>query len=428
MWLFVGCLGASQPSVVVAPSPGVEPTSAPVSVPLALDHDLFTEFGSGSAGVGHHFRVTTWPASVAAWPVPLAPRASPDALAIVGEVTIPVGLAGRTLYVVTAGYGGLDSKGVAAELDVVYAGGRTDNTRFLVGEHTWPAWAGVTGRNTNALVLGRNTGGDVLTAAVRAIPIEPGVSVERLVLRPRGGLALYLLAVAIDGASPSAGHSAADEGPPDGYSFAVPLGRAPALPGRSTALRGAVAAAGEALVFPDGAPARFWGVNLVGKGALPAPERADSVATGLAARGFDLVRLHHIDTEATLLNPRRLEVGQPLVRPDALDRLGPKADKVQALFITVDPARDTPQVVKQFADAFGPRIKGLTGTAAQIETVGKAYRVYYKEHRTGTGTGDYTMDHSSVLYLMGPDGAFISPVRAEQSGEEMAAMLGKLVN
>ncbi len=113
---------------------------------------------------------------------------------------------------------------------------------------------------------------------------------------------------------------------------------------------------------------------------------------------------------------------------DALDRLGPKADKVQALFITVDPARDTPQVVKQYAAAFGPRIKGLTGTAAQIETVGKAYRVYYKEHRTGTGTGDYTMDHSSVLYLMGPDGAFISPVRAEQSGEEMAAMLGKLVN
>ena len=113
---------------------------------------------------------------------------------------------------------------------------------------------------------------------------------------------------------------------------------------------------------------------------------------------------------------------------DALDRLGPKADKVQALFITVDPARDTPQVVKQYAAAFGPRIKGLTGTPAQIETVGKAYRVYYKEHRTGTGTGDYTMDHSSVLYLMGPDGAFISPVRAEQSGEEMAAMLGKLVN
>ena len=97
---------------------------------------------------------------------------------------------------------------------------------------------------------------------------------------------------------------------------------------------------------------------------------------------------------------------------DALDRLGPKADKIQALFISVDPARDTPQVVKQYAAAFGPRIKGLTGSPAQIEIAGKAYRVYYKEHRTGTGPGDYTMDHSSVLYLMGPDGAFISPVRA----------------
>ena len=113
---------------------------------------------------------------------------------------------------------------------------------------------------------------------------------------------------------------------------------------------------------------------------------------------------------------------------DALDRLGAKADRIQPLFITVDPARDTPQVVKQYAAAFGPRVKGLTGTQAQIEGAARAYRVYYKEHRTGSGANDYTMDHSSVLYLMGTDGAFVAPVRAEQSGEEMAAMVGKLVN
>ncbi|MSQ02275.1 MAG: hypothetical protein EXR71_10365 [Myxococcales bacterium] len=313
MWLLAGCLGAASP--VMAPTP-VQPVSAPRAVPLALDHDLFT----ASAGIGDHFRVTTW-ADGTAWPTPLHLRDAPDALAVTRETTIAVGQNGRTLYVVTAGYGGLDSKGVAAELDVVYASGRTDRTRLLVGEHAWPAWAGATGRATDALVVGRNAGGDVLTAAVRAIPIEPGAPVERLVLRPRGGLALYLLAVAIDAGSPSAGHAAADEGPPEGYPFAVPLARSPALPGPPAALRGPVRVEDEALVVANGSPARFWGVNLVGKGALPAPERAEAVADGLAARGFDLVRLHHIDTEATLLNPRRLEPGQPLASPAALDRL-----------------------------------------------------------------------------------------------------------
>ena len=113
---------------------------------------------------------------------------------------------------------------------------------------------------------------------------------------------------------------------------------------------------------------------------------------------------------------------------DALDKLGAKADRLQPLFITVDPKRDTPQVVKQYAAAFGPRIIGLTGSAEQIAAAAKAYRVYYAEHRTGPGPDDYSMDHSSVLYLMGPDGRFIAPMRADQTGPEMAAALTKLVS
>jgi protein SCO1/2 len=113
---------------------------------------------------------------------------------------------------------------------------------------------------------------------------------------------------------------------------------------------------------------------------------------------------------------------------DALDKLGAKADRLQPLFITVDPKRDTPPVVKQYAAAFGPRIIGLTGSAEQIATAAKAYRVYYAEHRTGTGPDDYSMDHSSVLYLMGPDGRFIAPLRADQTGQEMAAALTKLMS
>jgi protein SCO1 len=112
---------------------------------------------------------------------------------------------------------------------------------------------------------------------------------------------------------------------------------------------------------------------------------------------------------------------------DAMDKLGPAASRIQPLFITVDPKRDTPAVVKQYAAAFGPKIEGLTGTPEEIAEVAKEYRVYYAEHRTGSGPNDYSMDHSSVLYLMGPNGDFVAPVRADQSGEEIAVNLKKLM-
>ena len=111
----------------------------------------------------------------------------------------------------------------------------------------------------------------------------------------------------------------------------------------------------------------------------------------------------------------------------ALDKLGAKADRVQPLFVTVDPARDTPEVMRQYTAAFTPRLLGLSGTPEQIAAAAKAYRVYYAEHRTGPGPLDYTMDHSSILYLMGPDGAFLAPVRADADGAEMADEIGKLV-
>jgi protein SCO1 len=112
---------------------------------------------------------------------------------------------------------------------------------------------------------------------------------------------------------------------------------------------------------------------------------------------------------------------------DAMDKLGPASANVRPLFITVDPKRDTPAVVKQYAAAFGPNIEGLTGTAEQIAQIAKEYRVYYAEHRSGPGPDDYSMDHSSVLYLMGPEGNFVAPLRTDQSGAEMAANLKKLM-
>jgi protein SCO1/2 len=105
----------------------------------------------------------------------------------------------------------------------------------------------------------------------------------------------------------------------------------------------------------------------------------------------------------------------------AMDRLGPQADAIDPLFITVDPARDTADVVKQYAAAFSPRLQGLTGTPAQIATVAHEYRVYYAQHKTGPNPGDYTMDHSSILYLMNPAGQFIGIIRADEGADKMAA-------
>ncbi len=105
----------------------------------------------------------------------------------------------------------------------------------------------------------------------------------------------------------------------------------------------------------------------------------------------------------------------------ALDRLGAEADRVQPLFITVDPRRDTPAVLANYTASFTPRLVGLTGTAEQIAQVAKEYRVYYAEHRTGPGPDDYSMDHSSIIYLMAPDGHFVATIPAEQSPVTMAS-------
>jgi protein SCO1/2 len=112
----------------------------------------------------------------------------------------------------------------------------------------------------------------------------------------------------------------------------------------------------------------------------------------------------------------------------ALDQLGKKADDLQPVFITVDPRRDTPAVMKQYTAAFSPRLLGLTGTAEQIAAAAKEYRVYYAEHRTGPGPNDYSMDHSSILYLMGPDGRFIAPIRTDESAKDIASALAKFMS
>lgn len=109
----------------------------------------------------------------------------------------------------------------------------------------------------------------------------------------------------------------------------------------------------------------------------------------------------------------------------AMEKLGQEAARVQPLFITVDPKRDSSAVVQRYAATFSPRIVGLTGTPDEIAAVAKEYRVYYAAHHIGNGPDDYTVDHSSILYLMGPDGRFVAPIRTDESGTDMAADISK---
>jgi protein SCO1/2 len=119
-----------------------------------------------------------------------------------------------------------------------------------------------------------------------------------------------------------------------------------------------------------------------------------------------------------------------------LDQLGPLAERIQPLFVTIDPERDTAEIMKDYTDAFHPRIVGLTGTPEQIASVAKAYRVYYKKVPQGDGSGnspgngpgnvqgdDYTMDHSGITYVMTPQGKFAAHFSPHTPIDEMVAKL-----
>lgn len=103
-----------------------------------------------------------------------------------------------------------------------------------------------------------------------------------------------------------------------------------------------------------------------------------------------------------------------------------RAAKVQPIFITVDPARDTPPVMKSYVQAFSPRLIGLTGSEAEIAAVAKSFAVYYKR-RPGEGVSGYLMDHSSAPMLFGPDGAAIALIPADEGPDAVVGTLDQWV-
>ena len=92
----------------------------------------------------------------------------------------------------------------------------------------------------------------------------------------------------------------------------------------------------------------------------------------------------------------------------ALDELGPKADEVVPIFITLDPERDTQAAMGAYVKNFGQRFVGLTGSPEQIAAVAKAYKVAYAKFQQDKASNDYSIDHSALVYFMGKDGEYIT--------------------
>jgi cytochrome oxidase Cu insertion factor (SCO1/SenC/PrrC family) len=111
----------------------------------------------------------------------------------------------------------------------------------------------------------------------------------------------------------------------------------------------------------------------------------------------------------------------------ALEKLGPKAAHITPIFISVDPERDTPEKLAAYVKNFDPRLVGLTGTPEEIAAVAKAYKVYYAKAPNKERPDAYTMDHTSVIYVMDPKGEFVTHFTPATSVDEMAAKLDKIL-
>ncbi|MGB8708892.1 MAG: SCO family protein [Methyloceanibacter sp.] len=111
----------------------------------------------------------------------------------------------------------------------------------------------------------------------------------------------------------------------------------------------------------------------------------------------------------------------------ALEQLGDKAKTVVPIFITLDPERDTPEAMANYVKSFGPNFVGLTGSPEAIAAAAKAYRVAYSKVENKDSAGDYSVDHSALVYLMDPEGRYATHFSYGLSADQMAEKLGKLL-
>jgi protein SCO1/2 len=117
------------------------------------------------------------------------------------------------------------------------------------------------------------------------------------------------------------------------------------------------------------------------------------------------------------------------VMAQAIEEMGPAGQKVQPIFVTIDPDRDTVQQLKTYVPLFDKRLVGLTGTPQQIAAVAKEYKVYYsKADQPGVDTKSYGMNHSSFVYLMDPKGRFLTVFSSDTDSDKMAAEIKRYMD
>ena len=104
----------------------------------------------------------------------------------------------------------------------------------------------------------------------------------------------------------------------------------------------------------------------------------------------------------------------------SLDLLGPNAERFKAYFVTLDPGRDEPEVLKAYLKGISPRLIGLTGTPDQIVAMAKAYHVFFERRAEPKEQGGYAMDYSPLIYVMGPDEKFIKPFQYTTDAKTLA--------
>jgi protein SCO1 len=208
------------------------------------------------------------------------------------------------------------------------------------------------------------------------------------------------------------------------------------MDGRPLGVRAAGTAAVLAAVILAGAGIAWWATDAGGGGATPDRPPGPGIIAGAPQIGGPFALVDHNGREVTDATFRGKYLliffgfaNCPDVCPLALDRfarvmelLGPDAERVQPLLISVDPERDTPAVLKEYVAAFDPRIVGLTGTPEQVKAAASAYKVYFAKAETD-GAAGYAVDHSAFEYLMGPDGENLYVLRSEAEPDRIAELI-----
>jgi len=115
------------------------------------------------------------------------------------------------------------------------------------------------------------------------------------------------------------------------------------------------------------------------------------------------------------------------VMSTALETLGDRGRGIDPVFISVDPERDTVEQLRAYAGHFHPRLQALTGTTEQVKATARAYGVYFARARDTGATTDYLVDHSSLVFLIGPDGGYVTHFRGGTTPEEMARQIRRFL-